>query len=126
MKSKKWKDTSFLQERYGPCSRMSIYRYVKQGILPPPQFPLGPNKPLWLEDELDERDEAAAATARANIMMRAQVAQLAEARKASIEARKKAKRKVKLPDDNPDKKPERKHRRVQKRAAASPEFEVTF
>jgi hypothetical protein len=49
--------------RYGRVHPRSIERAVRDGRLPPPEYPLGPNVPFWDEAALDEHDRAAAVDA---------------------------------------------------------------
>ena len=62
-KSKKWKTTRQVQERYGDCSHMWIERRLKDD----PDFPR-PVKftrlRMWAEDELDVYDRICAARGR--------------------------------------------------------------
>jgi len=55
-RAKRFKRIKDLQERYGDASRQSIWRWVRQGILPQPVH-IG-SIPMWDEDKLDAADEA--------------------------------------------------------------------
>ena len=48
--------------RYGGITKRSVDRKVKRGDIPPPEYPAGPELPLWNEAKLDEHDAKAGAT----------------------------------------------------------------
>ncbi len=52
--SKRWLTYADLQKRYSK-TRVTIYRWVRAGILPRPKR-LGPNSVGWDEEALDARD----------------------------------------------------------------------
>jgi hypothetical protein len=49
--------------RYGGMHPRSIDDAVRDGRLPKPEFPLGPKRPRWSEEVLDEHDRTAATAA---------------------------------------------------------------
>jgi hypothetical protein len=57
--STKWLRKKHLRTRYGDCSDKAIERAVKDGRLPPPDYPFGNRIPAWREDVLDAHDRAA-------------------------------------------------------------------
>jgi hypothetical protein len=56
--SKKYLRKRQVRQRYGDCTDRTIERKVKLGLLPAPEFPLGPNVPMWDEEVLDAHDQA--------------------------------------------------------------------
>ena len=52
--SRRFLSYSDLEARYGK-SRVTIWRWVRLGLLPPP-YQLGPNSVAFASDELDARD----------------------------------------------------------------------
>jgi hypothetical protein len=49
--------------RYGVAHPISIDRAVRDGRLPPPEYPLGPKRPRWSEETLDAHDRRAVTAA---------------------------------------------------------------
>jgi predicted DNA-binding transcriptional regulator AlpA len=56
--SKRYLRKRAVTERYGGVSIRTIERMVKDGRLPPPEYPLG-RLPMWDAAKLDEFDRAA-------------------------------------------------------------------
>ncbi len=54
--SKRWLRKRDLRLRYGDITDRTIERMVKDGRLPPPEFPLRNKFPMWDEARLDEHD----------------------------------------------------------------------
>jgi hypothetical protein len=54
-----------LKKRQGGISDRTLDRRIKEGRLPPPDYPFGNSKPAWREDVLDAHDLAVAAAAAA-------------------------------------------------------------
>jgi hypothetical protein len=50
--------------RYGGITKRSVDRHVARGILPPPEYPLQNDIPMWNEAKLDAHDRAAALAVR--------------------------------------------------------------
>ena len=53
---KVWLRKRHLRIRYGDITDRTIERMVKDGRLPPPEFPLSNKFPMWDEARLDEHD----------------------------------------------------------------------
>jgi hypothetical protein len=53
-----WLRKSAVASRYNVSER-TVDRKVKKKLLPPPEFPLGGELPLWRRRQLDAHDEAA-------------------------------------------------------------------
>jgi len=62
---KRWLRKKHLCERYGDASPRTIERMVKDGRLPPPEFPFRNRIPAWREEVLDEHDRGAVRAPRA-------------------------------------------------------------
>jgi hypothetical protein len=50
--------------RYGNINKRSVDRHVERKVLPPPEYPLENDIPMWDEEKLDEHDRAAALAVR--------------------------------------------------------------
>lgn len=55
----RWFRKKHLRERYGDCSDRTLERMVKDGRLPPPEFPFGNKIPAWRSETLDLHDRRA-------------------------------------------------------------------
>jgi hypothetical protein len=49
-----------VEQRYGGITPRSVERAVKDGRLPPPEFPFGARIPMWDEAKLEVHERAAA------------------------------------------------------------------
>jgi hypothetical protein len=56
-KPKKYLRKRQVRRRYGDCTDKTIERKVHLGLLPKPEYPLGPNVPMWDEKVLDAHDQ---------------------------------------------------------------------
>jgi predicted DNA-binding transcriptional regulator AlpA len=54
---KRYLRKAHLRTRYGDVTYRTIERMVKDGALPPPEFPLGNRIPAWDEAVLDKWDQ---------------------------------------------------------------------
>jgi hypothetical protein len=48
-----------LRERYGDIVDKTVERHVKDGRLPPPEYPFGNKVPFWDEEVLEAHERAA-------------------------------------------------------------------
>jgi hypothetical protein len=60
----KWLRKKHVRSRYGEIVDKTIERAVKDGRLPPPEFPFGNRIPAWREEVLDEHDRRSAIASR--------------------------------------------------------------
>jgi hypothetical protein len=54
-KGKRWSRKRRVAKRYDVTTR-TVDRMARDGRLPPPEYPLGPNLPLWNDAKLDAHD----------------------------------------------------------------------
>jgi hypothetical protein len=63
--TKRWLRKREVRERYGNVVDRTVERAVRDGRLPPPQFPFGNRIPLWDLEALEAHERAAAMKATA-------------------------------------------------------------
>jgi hypothetical protein len=58
--AKRWLRKRQMRERYGNVADRTVERAVKDGRIPPPEYPFGNNIPMWAEDVLEAHERATA------------------------------------------------------------------
>jgi hypothetical protein len=58
MAKRTWLRKAQVAQRYSASTR-SVDRWSRAGLLPPPEFPMGPGRPFWDQEKLDASDRAA-------------------------------------------------------------------
>jgi hypothetical protein len=58
--SKRWLRKRQVRERYGEVTDRTVERAVKDGRIPPPEFPFGNRIPYWSEEALEANERATA------------------------------------------------------------------
>lgn len=56
---KRWLRKRQVRERYGDCCDRTLERAVRDGRLPPPEFPFGNRIPFWSEEALEAHERTA-------------------------------------------------------------------
>jgi hypothetical protein len=59
-KTKRWLRKRDVRARYGNVVDRTVERAVRDGRLPPPEYPFGNRIPLWNEETLEAHERAAA------------------------------------------------------------------
>jgi hypothetical protein len=113
------------------CSRMTVTRYWQTSRLPAPEYPVGPNRPLWRKKAVKAHLAAAAAAAAAQNAIETASARgkrvLAMRRDRLAKNTAKAREaKIKPPTDTDKKKPVRKSRKPAHTAAVEQHEEINF
>jgi hypothetical protein len=58
--AKRWLRKRQVRERYGNVVDRTVERAVRDGRIPPPEYPFGNKIPMWAEDVLEAHERAAA------------------------------------------------------------------